>query len=242
MGRDLGRQEEYRRALLQASDLEAHLVAGSNLPGPRANLELAQVAAGLFDAPTHLRLSRSEDEFCATCGAIGLGRLAAEGDHRLLDELRKLASDPRWRVREGVAMGLQRFGLRDMEALCDLMDVWAEGSELEQRAAIAAVCEPPLLKTPGAARRALAILDRVTLALTQTGDRRAEPFRVLRQALAYCWSVAAAADPAAARPILDRWLASPDPDVRWLLRQNLGKKRIAALGAAWVAAGLRRLE
>jgi hypothetical protein len=56
----------------------------------------------------------SSDEYLAVCGSAGLGRLAAEGRLDLLPTHRKLASDPRWRLREGVAMGLQRLGEADM--------------------------------------------------------------------------------------------------------------------------------
>jgi hypothetical protein len=62
--------------------------------------------------------------------------------------------------------------------------------------------------------------------------RKSDEFRVLRQALGYCWSVAAAALPEAARPLMDKWLRSPDKDVAWVMRTNLGKARISALGRA----------
>jgi hypothetical protein len=44
---------------------------------------------------------------------VGLGRLAAEGDLVLLKILRQHASDPRWRIREAVAMALHRLGRKD---------------------------------------------------------------------------------------------------------------------------------
>jgi hypothetical protein len=43
----------------------------------------------------------SREEFLAFCAAIGFGRLAAEGNRKVLMTLRTLAADPRWRVREG---------------------------------------------------------------------------------------------------------------------------------------------
>ena len=77
--------------------------------------------------------------------AVLEGRLLAEGRQELLGELRRRASDPRWRLREAVAMSLQRLGEQDMEALLSEMDSWSRGSFLEQRAAVAALCEPSLL-------------------------------------------------------------------------------------------------
>ena len=54
------------------------------------------------------------------------------------------------------------------------------------------------------------------------------------QALAYCWSVAVAAAPEAGRPLMDKWIGSEDRDVRWLMKQNLAKNRLAAAGRDWV--------
>lgn len=88
----------------------------------------------------------------------------------------------------------------------------------------------------------LAVLDRVTRCLAASGARRAEPFRALRQGLAYCWSVAAGALPEEGRPALDRWIGSEDPDVRWVMRQNLGRARIGRLGVDWVADRRTRLD
>ena len=38
------------------------------------------------------------------------------------------------------------------------------------------------------------------------------------------------------------WVRSDDPDVRWIMKQNLEKKRIAAAGADWVASRLNELR
>jgi hypothetical protein len=34
---------------------------------------------------------------------------------------------------------------------------------------------------------------------------------------------------------MERWLASDDRDVRWIMRENLRKRRLARMDAAWVA-------
>jgi len=72
----------------------------------------------------------------------------------------------------------------------------------------------------------LLILDHVTRSMAATRDRKHEGFRVLRQAMGYCWSVAAAANPAAARPLFVKWLRSSDPDISWVMKSNLGKARL----------------
>jgi hypothetical protein len=103
-----------------------------------------------------------------------------------------------------------------------------------QRAAAAGLCEPSLLKEPEHVVRVLAILDRTTKTMAAASARKGEDFRVLRQALGYCWSVAAAALPEAGRPLMEKWLKSPDKDVAWVMRSNLGQARIVALGPSRV--------
>jgi hypothetical protein len=238
-------RDDYRRELRGLrcpADWEPYLRARSGLPGPRANLELLGAAADVGGLADFERLVASDDEFLAACGAAGLGQVVATGEHDVLPRLRALASDPRWRVREGVAMGLQRIGDADLRRLLAEIEDWAAGSPLEQRAAIAALCEPRLLRDPEHVRRVLAVLDRVTTSLAAGGGCRAEPRRVLRQALGYCWSVAAAALPEAGGPALDRWMGTDDPDVRWVMRRNLSKARMRVLGAGWVAERRARLE
>lgn len=237
----MSRVEEHRRELARLADWEPYLRGHSGLPGPRANLELARAVADLGDLALFERFADSADEYLALCGCAGLGRLAAEGRLDLLPRLRRLASDGRWRVREGVVLGLQRLGDANMPGLLAEMEAWAGGLPLEQRAAVAALCEPRLLRRPADVERVLVVLDRVTESLAASRERRTEPFKVLRLGLAYCWSVAATALPEAGRAALDRWMATDDPDVRWLLRQNLAKARTNRLGEEWVSSRRSRL-
>ena len=167
---------------------------------------------------------------------MGLGRLLAEGDLTLLPRLRAAANDPRWRLREGVAMALQRWGTADMPALLAEMARWAAGSRYEQRAVVAALCEPALLRDPAVAERVLGILNGITATIPGAADRRQDGFIVLRKALGYGWSVAVVAAPSVGRPILEKWAASHDRDVQWIVRENLSKQRLIRLDAGWVAA------
>lgn len=235
--------DEYRAQLRQLDNWDLYLLEQSGLPGPRANLELAQVVAdegnlALFQrylaytdgqAPTN-----SPTEFLVFCGVVGLGRLLAEGDADLLPILRRYASDPRWRVREAVAMALQRLGDQDMERLLAAMKSWSQGTCLEQRAAAAALCEPRLLGQAADARAVLQILDQITGSIEEVADRRSEAFRVLRKGLGYCWSVAMVALPGEGKALMEQWLASSDPDIRWIMKQNLKKARLTRMDGEWV--------
>lgn len=175
----MARRDEYRAELRRLPDEQwnGYLAERSNLPGPRANLELAAAVADEAPAPVIRLLSASDDELLALCGAAALGRLSAEEDVAALGELRRLASDPRWRVREGVAIGLQRLGAADMPRLLMEMRVRAAGSALEQRAAVAALCEPPLLRDRASAREVLDVSDGITESLASRKDRSSDGFR-----------------------------------------------------------------
>jgi len=72
-------------------------------------------------------------------------------------------------------------------------------------------------------------------------DRRKPDYRTLRQGLGYCRSVAVAADPAAGTGRMGRWIDSADDDVRWVMRNNLSKKRLQRVDSAWVKAQQERL-
>ena len=135
-----GRRELEAAAFLAAPDPEAYLRAHSGLPGPRGNLELmdaASIAAERSDLERWAALGpvaapeNTPDAFLACVGIVGLGRLVAAGDRALLATLRRASEDPRWRVREAVAMALQAWGDADVDALVDEMERWAAGSSLE---------------------------------------------------------------------------------------------------------------
>lgn len=247
----MSKREDYRATLRALEgDWVPYLLAESGLPGPRGNIELAQAVADEGDAALFERLLsygpdvapvNTAEEFLPFCGVVGLGRLAAEGDLDRLPAIRACANDPRWRMREGVAMALQRLGARDMETLLSKMARWAGGTPLEQRAAAAALCEPALLKDADHARRTLEILEAITATVAEVADRRSEDFKALRKGLAYCWSVAIAALPEAGKPTFERWLESDDPDLRWIVKQNLGKARLARMDAEWVERCKERL-
>jgi hypothetical protein len=239
----VSRRDDEDAAFRAAADREGYLRSHSALPGPRANLELLDVASA---AASRADLERwaslgpdaapenTPDCFLACVGTVGLGRLVASGYRSLLPRLRRASGDPRWRVREAVAMALQAWGDVDPQALLGELPAWVSATPLEGRAAMAALCEPRLLGDPTMVAGTLAILDRLTASVRDSHDRRADGVRVLRKALGYGWSVAIAADIELGLPAFERWLQDPNPDVRWIVRQNLGKARLARAAPAWL--------
>ena len=231
--------------MLAAGDREAYLRSHSGLPGPRGNLELIDVASAVSDRADLERWAalgpeqapeNTPDAFLACVGIVGLGRLVAGGDRNLLPMLRRASNDPRWRVREAVAIGLQAWGDVALVELVGEMERWAAGLPLEGRAAMAALCEPRLLQEAGVVSRVLAILDRLTMTVRSAADPRAADVRILRRALGYGWSVAVVVDVEHGLPAFSRWLSDPNPDVRWIVRQNLGKARFARVAPGFVLA------
>ncbi len=245
------RIEEYQQTLASLSDWEPFLLQESGLPGPRGNLELMQAVANQgtrawfekYQALTPEEAPENTPQvFLVCCAIVGLGRLCAEGDTGSLPRLRLLASDPRWRVREAVCMALQRFGRADMAALLNAMRLWAEGNLLEKRAVAAALCEPDLLKQPENVLVVLDILDHITESLETCTESNGEDFRVLRQGLAYCWSVCVAAHPEEGKKRMERWFVNPNAQIRWIMKQNLKKNRLIRMDADWVEKYLDQME
>ena len=251
----MSKTDDYRETLRKLDDWDEYLRAESGLPGPRGNLELAHAAADLADrgriehfltfdpgrAPVN-----SPDEFLAFCGVEGLGRLIAEGQTDLWPTLRAYASDPRWRIREGVAMALQRVGQVDMNLLLDKMETWVAGDWLEMRAAAAGLAEPSLLQEEQQILRALDILDRITSMVESAQERddpvssrknimkRDEDFKILCKGLSYCWSVVVAALPVQGKQFMERWFSSTDKDIHRIMKENLKKKRLERIDMDWV--------
>lgn len=245
----MSKSEEHRKILNRLQDWDDYLRAESNLPGPRGNLELAHAAADLGDRkrfehfltfdPQRAPVN-TPDEFIAFCGVAGLGRLIAEGQSDLWPPLRAYASDPRWRIREAVAMALQRVGQADMGLLLDRLEDWATGNWLEMRAAAAGLAEPVLLREEKHILRGLEILDRITT-VVESAQQRDEDFKTLCKGMSYCWSVVVAALPARGKQTMEHWFSSTDKDVRRIMRENLKKNRLVRMDKAWVEACLAQL-
>ena len=181
----------------------------SNLPGPRANLELAAVASDVATAEEAARWAASDDEYLAVCGAMASARFREDA------RLRRLANDARWRAREGVVLGLQRHApaTRGARPTCSTAGPGQRpGAPGGRRRRLA---EPALLRDPILARAALDVLERVTAGLATAADRRADGFRACARRSATRGACVAARVPGAGASVRGL-LASDDPDVRWV--------------------------
>ncbi|HLG74897.1 MAG TPA: hypothetical protein VKX46_00700 [Ktedonobacteraceae bacterium] len=232
--------------------LEFYLREHSRLPGPRANLELANDVGYLLAAaiPTNengvrtlvnyfsngdrkMVASNTPAEYVMLCGLIAAGICAAaypewrEETYKLLSHY---ACSPYWRVRESVTTAYQHLLTTDPAAvLSHLYTLAREGNQLQQRAAVTAIAEPRLLYTPTLLTDALDLQRIVLLRQHQVplGERKVEDFRVLKRALGYTLSVITAAAPEQGFALMRECASWEDTDIAWVLRENLKKKRLA---------------
>jgi len=238
------RIESYIKELGNAQDLKTFLLKNSNLPGPRGNLELMQafIEIGtekdfipLLDYTPDKAPVNSLEEFLAFCGTVGLGKLITMGHYKYFDKLREKASDPRWRTREAVAWALQLIGKKDFGLLVKNIEPCIMGNNLEKRAVAAGLCEPALIKNNQNSTIVIEIIDRITRLSIINKNSKSEEFQALRKGLGYCWSVAIAANPAKGKPVFEQLLTINDPDVRWIIKENLKKNRLLKMAPEWVA-------
>lgn len=245
--------------------LAAHLVANSNLPGPRGNLELAQtfadvavrecasnpealwnLAGELLRYSADVAPANNAKEFLPFCAVCGLGQLGAAFPSyftKVANRLRQSAEDKRWRTREGVAWALQRMLASHAQKTLQMLETWiTPGSWLPMRAVAAAVAEPSLLHEPETARRALALHREVLAQVMAASERRTPEFQTLRQGLSYSLSVVVQALPREGFGYLQELAGSRDRDILQIVKANLGKKRLSNNFPNEVAAIASRLR
>lgn len=255
MGRKEGYAEAVSDLLddfLRTTDdrkIREYLAANSNLPGPRGNLELAHAFADeagacsvaeperIWDLVSNLSAVPPSEApvndpkelipFSGTVAAGAIGAVREEYEKKAFALLKRTASDPRWRTREGVAMGLQRMIRRNGLSVLKELDGWVAGDRwMAMRAVAAGVAEPPLLKDPHIAKGALELHKKIVARVLASDSRRTEEFRTLRQALGYSLSVVMVACPKEGLDYLRELAGSYDPDVRWIVKENLKKNRL----------------
>lgn len=226
-----------------------YIISNSNLPGPRANLEMAQAFAEVVEEyyakdPERLwslslkLIEVSSDEapvndpreFLPFCGARAMGAIGSVSPAfftKALSLLKELANDPRWRTREAVAIGLQKLlekhGQRTMKELESwiLKDDW-----LVMRAVAAGVAEPVLLKNEQYAQWALDLHKKIFNQILDTKDRKSEEFKKLKQGVGYTLSVVIHAIPEEGFEYIHQLIDSQDSDILWIVKENLKKKRL----------------
>jgi hypothetical protein len=244
---EIARQLSRYLATGRGEDLVACLVTGSSLPGPHANLELARAFADavreyavadeddrkvLWNLCVELASLSPEDaptgdphEFLSVCGVRGIAAIGSaipEYAEMALEHLQDASLDPRWRVREAVTMGVHDLiAAWPAETLIEL-EGWVEGGTwLTMRAAATGIAEPDLLAEPTLAEAALRLHRKILIRVYMAGERETEAFLALRKALGYTLGRIVAALPGIGFEYLRQLATLDDPDVRWIVLENL---------------------
>ncbi|MCD4684403.1 MAG: hypothetical protein K8S97_00515 [Anaerolineae bacterium] len=167
------------------------------------------------------------------CGVVGFGAWAVVFQHIEAGVMTLLehARSPLWRIREGVAFGLQRMLAGNWRSTIRRLQRCAvDVSALEWRGIVAGLAEPSLLVERAHALDALDLHYRALIYLRTRAEnvRREDDVRVLRKALGYTVSVAVAAAPEPGFAQLRAWALWDDSDVAWVIRENVKQKRLSA--------------
>jgi len=224
---------ELLNPLLSDSDrLEEFAVEHSNLPGPRANLELAFALAEIYDEYEIIVTWAGIDaeqagvdnprSFLPFCAAVCLGKIYSNNKNQeTLQFLKKLSNDPRWRIREAAVFGFQRIGENDLMELQEIFSDWIKTSNnLEKRAILVSLAHPKLLDENNSIF-CFDILDRILKELNQDNE-----YPVLKKGLDFVLSIYVGANQEYGFNFIENWLGK-DKRVDSIIKSNLKKNRLA---------------
>jgi hypothetical protein len=249
---------ELRPFSTDSERITAYLLAHSNLPGKRGNLELAFAFAGyieeLYPAKPELVLTFCEalviknpplgkatgsEEFLPFCGVLSLGRICKIDPIKESDVLvyvKTAAQDERWRIREAAAMAIQDLIDVHPETTIATLRCWVhEESYLLLRAVAAGIAEPRFMKKQEIARVALELHKTILEKVANETDRHNPDYAVLVKGLCYTLSVVITGIEKEGFDYLEDLLAMDHPVIRKIVRENLKKKRLLRLNAGTVS-------
>lgn len=211
--------------------LEDFLIKNSNLPGPRANLELLFALSEIYDDFdtlidwSNISAAHADTDdpksFLPVCSLVCLGRVFAKNkNERTLQVLKEHANDNRWRIREAVAFGFQIIGETDFNELIRIFDEWFENSNnLEKRAILVSLAHPKFLDKSNA-EYCFKITDLILGELKIDDD-----FKVLKKGLDFTISVFVAANDKLGFDFMEKWIGR-DKIIDRIIKENLMKNRV----------------
>ncbi|MFC2086525.1 hypothetical protein ACFLQ9_02270, partial [Bacteroidota bacterium] len=231
----MGKKEDLIKKLQALTNdpekLEKFIIENSNLPGPRANLELVFAFAEVYEDIDKLMVwaNITEDQaavndpksFLAYCSAACLGKnYTTKKDEKIIAVLKNLANDGRWRMREAVAFGFQYIGEHDFNELKPILSEWINNSNnLEKRAILVSLAHPRFLVE----ENAIFCFEITDLVLKQMD--RENDFDVLRKGLEFTISVFVAANPKHGFSFIRKWIGK-DKVIDKIMKVNLSKTRL----------------
>lgn len=255
----MGKKEKHKEDLIALFDdfFEAsnrknildYLIFNCNLPGRRANLELAEafgdtiihvysinkkdiweLCKDMSEMEYNEEDKNSSEEFIPFCGLIGLGAISSISSACFLEGLlilKNAAKDTRWRIREAVAMGIQRVLLNKAKNIIKELENWIKEKDYYiWRAVVAGIAEPAIVKNKEVAKKALEIHKRILKQILNIEDRKSESYKKLRQALGYTLSVVVEQIPQEGFEYINQIVKEDDMDIIWIMKTNLKKNRL----------------
>ncbi len=211
--------------------LEKFVIENSNLPGPRANLELAFALSDVYEnfgvlerwARIDVNQASVNDpkSFLPFCSAVCLGRLYAKTkDEKIVHALKKVANDDRWRIREAAAFGFQKIGEDNFQELKKIFSEWiVKSNNREKRAIIVALAHPKILDR-NTSFYCFKILEEIFKNMERDDD-----FKILKKGLEFTISVYTAANPEEGFSFMEKWIGK-DEAIDLIIKSNLKKNRL----------------
>ncbi len=219
-----------------------HLLKNSGLPGPRGNLELLYsfsknaTKEEIDECLSYYKdnLHDSPEEFVVMCGIVGYCIRNKDNIQNALNVIRQFATHSSWRIREAVAIGIQEITENHTNEIMNTLEKWANGNDLEKRAVVAALCEPKLLKEKSFIIKIFDILTKITMSFDKIEGKLTESQNSLRKTLGYGWSVAIASLPYEGKEAFESIARCSNKHIKWIVRENLKKKRLTVMDKKWV--------
>jgi len=223
--------QELKLIIDDPEKLEGFVIENSNIPSPRANLELAFALSEVYEnIEVIIKWTEIDADqagvndprsFLPFCSAVSLGRLYTKTkDKKIVRVLKKMASDDRWRIREAVAFGFQRIGEDNLSELKRIFSEWIEKSNnREKRAILVSLAHPEILD------RNLSLFCFEILEDVFENMERDDDFEILKKGLDFTISVYTAANPECGFSFVEKWIGK-DKVIDGIIKSNLKKNRL----------------
>ena len=224
-------KQQLNSIINDTNELEKFLIENSNLPGPRANLELLYAFAEVYENVDILKQwlkitdkvadANDPKAFLPFCAAACFGKIYIKtANKELIDILKEMSRDTRWRTREAVAFAFQYIGENNFEELKTIFNKWIKKSNnLEKRAMLVALAHPPMLNEERAGF-CFQILEEVIRTMDRSNN-----FDVLKKGLEFVISVYTVYSPKKGFAFM-KSLIGKDKALNTIVKSNLKKNRI----------------
>ncbi len=164
-------------------------------------------------------------EFLVLCGIRGIGAIGSLSPacaDLALTRLETASADPRRRVRDAVAMGIRDLLSWQPDTVIPGLDGWIEGGSWPaMRAAAAGIAGLNLSGKPDIAAAALRIHRKILIRVYMARERESEAFKNLKATLGSTLAPVVASLPDMGFEYLRQVATLDDPDIRWIVEENL---------------------